>query len=761
MQANRLISGYRVSTVRLPEEPHLGELSAWHRWGVAMARHRRAVLFAWALALAVCSVLYPTLTEVLSAPDYAVDNSQSSKVEALLEQSLRGAGSELDALVFYSRDHRVTDSAYRAVVRRVLRATRSQTGVTSVIGPYGGRGVRAVISTDRRAAVARVALGGDPRTRFKNAAKLQQAIARASGGGVQAWLTGFSSFSKDLAQVETADAERAEAIGVPVALVILLVALGALAAASIPLLLAGASLLLTYGLIALLARVLNFDVFLLTIVTMIGVGIGIDYSLFIVSRFREELARCPPAPRAERRRIADAVGASIATSGRTIMYSGIIVGLSLTSLLVVPAAVCREFVIGTLITVSCTVGAALTLLPAMLAQFGTSINAGALPARLQPAEVRPDIAEGEGGWARWALAVMRRPIAVAGLLSILLIASMAPILGMRYGINVAFDSLSQTPSGKGAQVLTHSFTPGLAGPIDVVVTGAASHGSKRSNLAAARRGARLLVTDLRRDRRVADLTLTPYDGRVLLTVTPSVSVDSPAAYALVRHIRAIPTHGAHGRAGSTVLVGGWTAQAVDASNVTTGKLPEVLAITLSLALLFLLVVFRSVVLPVKAILMNLLATGATLGLTVLIFQDGHGEHLLGFISPGFVQAYLPMFLFVLLFGLSMDYEVFLIRRMQETWRGTADNRLAVASGVEHTARPISAAAAIMVAVFGSFMTADILELKQFGFALAGAVAIDATLIRLALVPALMCLFGDRNWWLPTSLGRLLPRLELD
>ena len=210
-------------------------------------------------------VLYPTLTEVLSAPDYAVDNSQSSKVEALLEQSLRGAGSELDALVFYSRDHRVTDSAYRAVVRRVLRATRSQTGVTSVIGPYGGRGVRAVISTDRRAAVARVALGGDPRTRFKNAAKLQQAIARASGGGVQAWLTGFSSFSKDLAQVETADAERAEAIGVPVALVILLVALGALAAASIPLLLAGASLLLTYGLIALLARVLNFDVFLLTI----------------------------------------------------------------------------------------------------------------------------------------------------------------------------------------------------------------------------------------------------------------------------------------------------------------------------------------------------------------------------------------------------------------------------------------------------------------------------------------------------------------
>jgi RND superfamily putative drug exporter len=726
-----------------------------------MARHRRAVLFAWVIALAVCTVLYPTLKEVLSAPDYAVDNSQSSQVEHLLERSFRGAGSEQDALVFYSRELRATDTAYRAVVARVLRTTRSQAGVTSVLGPYGRRGVRPVISRDRRAAVGQVALAGDARTRFKDAARLQKAIAGASGGGVQAWLTGFSSFGKDLAQVETLDAERAEAIGVPVALVILLVALGALGAATIPLLLAGASLLLTYGLIALLGRLLNFDVFLLTIVTMIGVGIGIDYSLFIVSRFREELARRPPTRRGERRRIADAVGASMATSGRTIMYSGVIVGLSLTSLVVVPAAVCREFVIGTLVTVVCTVGAALTLLPAMLAQLGSRINAGALPARLQPSEVRPDVAEGEGGWARWALAVMRRPIVVAGLLSILLIASMAPMLGMRYGINVAFDSISGTPSGRGAQVLAHSFSPGMVGPIDVVVTGRGPNGSSRSNLAAARRRARSLVAGLRHDRRVAGLTLTPYANGVLLTVTPSVSVDSPAAYALVRRIRTVPAQGAHARGSSSVLVGGWTAQAVDASSATTGKLPEVLAITLGLALLFLLVVFRSVVLPIKAILMNLLATGATLGLAILIFQDGHGESLLGFTSPGFIQAYLPMFLFVLLFGLSMDYEVFLIRRMQETWHETADNRLAVASGVEHTARPISAAAAIMVAVFGSFLTANILELKQFGFALAGAVAIDATLIRLALVPALMCLFGDRNWWLPSSLARVLPRVELD
>jgi RND superfamily putative drug exporter len=729
------------------------EGSAWNRWGVAMARHRGSVLLAWAVVLVICAALYPTLKGALSAPDYSVDNSQSLQVEQLLEHGLRKAGSEQDVLVFYSSKHRVTDRAYRSAVRRILRAASSQPGVVGVLGPYG-HGARADISADRRAAVAQVALGGDARERFKDAALLQTAVARADGDGVQAWLAGFSSFGKDIAQVETVDAERAEAIGIPVALGILLVALGSLGAAVIPLLSAAASMLLSYGVISLLARVFNFDVFLLTIVTMIGVGIGIDYSLFVVSRFREELARRPPMPRAERRRIADAVGASVASSGRTIMYSGIIVGLSLTSLLVVPAAIYREFVMGALVTVICTVGVGLTLLPAMLAQFASRIDVGSLPARLQPAEVRADIAEGEGGWARWALAVMRRPVTVACVLFVVLIASMAPILGLRYGLDIAFKSISQTPSGKGAAVLAHSFAPGMVGPIDVVVTGSGAPES-RASVRSARRGAHLLAAKLRHDRRVAGLALSTYAGRVLLTVTPSVSVDSPAAYALVKYIRTSSTRG------STVLVGGWTALAVDASDTVNGKLPEVLAITLGLALMFLLIVFRSVVLPIKAVLMNLLATGATLGLVVLIFQEGHGESLLGFTSPGFIQSFLPMFMFVMLFGLSMDYEVFLIRRMQETWEKTADNRLAVASGVEHTARPISAAAAIMVAVFGSFLTANILELKQFGFALAAAVAIDATLIRLALVPALMCLFGDRNWWLPAGLGRLLPRLDLD
>jgi RND superfamily putative drug exporter len=231
-------------------------------------------------------------------------------------------------------------------------------------------------------------------------------------------------------------------------------------------------------------------------------------------------------------------------------------------------------------------------------------------------------------------------------------------------------------------------------------------------------------------------------------VAPTTPVDSYASEQLVRHIRTTLVPPILAGGGLDVAVGGATAKIVDLTDITQAKVPLVLTLILVLSLLFLMVVFRSVVLPVKAVIMNLLATGATVGIVIFIFQEGHGEKLLGFTSTGFIQVYLPLSIFALLFGLSMDYEVFLIRRMRETWLQTNDNELAVATGVEHTARPISAAAAIMVAVFGSFATAGVLELKQFGLGLALAIAIDATLIRLVLVPALMRLFGARNWWLP-------------
>jgi putative drug exporter of the RND superfamily len=735
-----------------------------------VARHRRAVLAVWMVALAASAALLPSLRRVLSEPDHGIEGSQSWQVERLLESSgFRGAGSERDAIVFLSAARRADDPAYRAVVARVLRAARSHRGVQSVTSPYAERPARSQISADRHAALARLALNGDSRERFTSAGALQDAIARANGAGVHAWLTGYSPLSRDLGQTETADSERGEYIGVPLAFAVLILSLGAVGAAIVPLLLAGSGVLLTSGVIAVLGRLLNFDVFLLTVITMIGVGIGIDYSLFIVSRFREELARLPEDPRRERGRIARAVGVAMATSGRTVLYSGVIVALSLGSLLVIHAPLFREFVIGTSAVVACTLAAALTLLPATLAQLGRRINAGMLSARLQPADARFGTSGGEGGWARWALAVMRRPGTVSVVVLLLMGAAMTPVLGLRSGIALDIPALSQTPSGKAAGVLARSFSAGLTAPLEVILTGRAAsrrptvppRSPARTAAGETLVAARMLALKLRRDRRVAAVSLVAHRAGTLLTVVPAVPVDSPAAAALVRRIRTGLAQASKTRYGVDVLVGGSSALSVDASQETTGKLPLVLAITLGISLIFLLVVFRSIVLPLKAVAMNLLATGATLGLVVLIFQDGHGERLLGFSSPGFIQAYLPLCMFVLLFGLSMDYEVFLIRRMQETWRQTADNRRSVASGIEHTARPISAAAAIMVAVFGSNVTAQILEVKQFGFALAAAIAIDATLVRLVLVPALMCLLDARNWWLPERLDRFLPRLEVD
>jgi RND superfamily putative drug exporter len=592
-----------------------------------------------------------------------------------------------------------------------------------------------------------VGIAGDSRQLVERANHIQSAVDPLSRAGVKVWLTGYSPVANDITKVENEDVERAETIGVPVALLVLLLALGAAVAAVVPLAIAGSGLLLTYGVLALLATVLTFDSFLTTIVTMIGVGVGIDYALFIVSRFREELAQRAHSERAVAAdEVEDAVGAAIASSGRTVLFSGAVVALALATLVVIRAPIFREFALGAASVVICTVIVALTLLPAVLALLGDHINKGALPTRMQPRDSRLQEADGQGVWARWALAIMRRPVLAAGTIAAVLIIATTPVLKLRTGVDFGISSLSGTPSGKGEQVLARSFGAGTLAPIEIVVSGPRERGQlSRADSARAALLARELAPTGHNG--IAAVAVAAGRDAVLLTVAPTTPIDSYSSEQLVRHIRAalLPPLRA---SGLEIAVGGATAKVVDLSNETDAKFPLVLGLILALSLLFLTVVFRSVVLPIKAIAMNLLATGATVGIVIFIFQEGHGDHLLDFTGVGFIQVYLPLSIFALLFGLSMDYEVFLIRRMRETWLKTHDNELAVATGVEHTARPISAAAAIMVAVFGSFITANVLELKQFGLALALAIAIDATLIRLVLVPALMRLFGARNWWLP-------------
>jgi putative drug exporter of the RND superfamily len=723
-----------------------------YRLGVAVAHHRRAVIASWAVVLALCVVLCPSLLRALGPPSYAVEGSESQHVEQLLERRFSAIGAEDDALVFYSSSHIASDHEYRSVIVAAVGAARRQSGVRGVLGPYDPNAV-GQISSEEHAAVAVVALNGNVRQRFDRARLVQQAVRRVAGDGVHVWLTGYSPVAVDLSNVDRSDVERAEMIGIPVAFLVLLVSLGALVAAVVPLFLAGAGLLLIYGLLTVSGTMFHFDAFLVSIVTMIGLGLGIDYALFVVSRFREELVRKGPEHGTEVDTVVDAVGTAVATAGRTAVISGVIFAISLISLIVVRGPFFREIAIGAVVVVFCMLSVTLLLLPAVLAGLGSRINSGRMAVRLRPADTTTSPSGGSSG--RWARAMMRRPVLAASVAVTLLILATVPVFGLHYGLNIGVFSLSSSPSGKGESVLARDFTPGAVAPIQIVATDRSGDSLTSLSLAEVRKMAHVLE----RDPRVSGVAEHKDNGGLLLTVVPSVPVDTATATALVSYIRNKLAPPIRARQHVMVLVGGATAFGADLTAEIRAQLPLVLALVLGLSVVCLFVVFRSVAIPIKAMVMNLFSTGAAIGLLVLVFQDGHGKHLLGFTSPGYIQVYMPLLVFALLFGLSMDYEIFLVRRMQEEWRKTHDNRAAVISGVEHTARPIVAAAAIMVAVFGCFVTAELLEIKQLGFALAVAVVIDATLVRMVLVPAVMCMLGVWNWWLPDRLERILPKSE--
>jgi len=726
---------------------------------VTVARHRRSVLGVCALILIACLAAYPALQRAIGVPSYAVKNSQSARVEQLVEQLFPGLGNEDDVVAFTSTQHIASDPTYRAVITAVDRTLRPRRDVGSVVDPYDLTAVGQILSGEH-VALTLVTLRGGANQRYMNIRSLQTAVTRAVGdSGIQAWLVGLSPILKDLSDVQKTETEHAEAIGLPAAFVILLLTLGAVVAAMLPLLLAIAGLVLTYGALAALALVFHFDGLLVAVVTIIGLGIGIDYSLFIVSRFHEELTSTTTEERDESERVADAVGVALATSGRTIMFSGVVVALSMGALLAMNSEVYREIAVGAVIAVMCMLVVSMTLLPATLALLGAGIDRGALPWRRRSAVARSAAGGGRrGGWSAWALLIMRRPVLVASTVGVLLLVATVSVFHLRLGVSADVLQNPSTTSGKGERVLAQAVSPGAVSPIQVVVAGAGVRGHGNGAQVAA---ATSLNEAMERDNRVTGVVERRGGAGVLLTVIPAVPIDSTAATRLVRYIRndLAPPLEAHGRV--AVFVGGSTARAMDASDELVAKLPLLLVLILGSSLLFLLVIFRSVVLPVKAVLMNLLATGATMGLVVWVFQDAHGQQLLNFTSKGFIQVTVPVITFALLFGLSMDYEIFLIRRVREEWRKTGDNTLAVATGIERTARPITAAAAIMVVVFGSFMAAGLLELKQIGFALAAAIALDATLIRLVLVPATMRLLGERNWWLPAWLERVLPDIGVD
>ncbi|GAA1481792.1 MMPL family transporter [Gordonia sinesedis] len=713
------------------------------RWGRFVAVHRRWVIAIFVVVVAGGAASFPVLESRLSAMDFAISGAESTRAEEIINTQFADSGSEQDLVVFRSDTRTADDPEFRAITDRTLAQLRTVTGVRQIANPFERPDTQ--ISADQRVAVAIVGIDGTMAERATVAADLQKVAARHTTADIEIGATGYSPIQNDAVVTQTADVSRAELIGIPVALAVLLIALGAVVAAVLPVVVALSGMAIATGLMLALSTVTRFDALTVSIATMIGIGVGIDYAMFVVSRFREELAAAtaPGGNAPDRNAIAAACGRALATAGANVAASGIIVMISLSSLIVLRAPMFRGIVLGVAVAVTSMLLVGLIALPALLAALGTRVNRGRLPARLFPAELvtAEGHRRGESGWSRWARVVMRRPVRYGTFGIVTLIAAAAPLFAINEGLDMGTSALADMPSGRAAAALDGRFPEGAAAPITVVATG--PDGSALS--AAARAEVNDYVSRAVSDERIAAiLPAEEADGRMVIPIVAAAPFDSADALALVRWLRSE----ARSVTGADVLVGGSTATFIDLGDEMSNRLPVVIAIVLGVTLMFLVVAFRSIAVPLKAIAMNVLATGAALGITVAVFQWGIGESLLDFESPGFVQVYLPTIVFVVLFGLSMDYEVFLIGRIREYWHATGDNEKSVADGIGHTARPITAAAAIMVVVFASFITAATLELKQVGFALAVAVAIDAIIVRMILVPAFLKLLGRWNWWLP-------------
>ncbi|RJO79435.1 MMPL family transporter [Nocardia panacis] len=717
-----------------------------HRWGAFVAAHWRTVLGGWAVLLVACAVCVPVLESRLRAPDFTVDTAESAHARQVLADHFPTIGAEQDVVVFDGHGRSVRTPEYQEAVTRALTAVRTTHDVSEVLGPFDGGPIN-LIAADQSSAIAIVSLVGTETRRGAIADEITGKLRRISSSTIYIGLTGHSPQQNDQIRVGVEDTTQAEAIGLPVALLLLVLAMGALVAAAVPVGMAVAGIAGAYGLIFLLSTLLHFDTLVLAVATMIGTGVGIDYSMFLVSRFREELAHTGIEDR--RAGVRRAVAVTVDTTGRNILASGLIVMISLGALFVVRVPIFRAVAGGVAAAVAAALLISLTLLPAVLAGLGHRINAGSLPARFQPPDTRA--VRGESRWERWAATIMRRPVVFACAALGVLVLSALPLAGMKFGLDAGVQALAEQPSGRATQVIEQKFASGLLAPLQIVGTTRAD-GPLDAEQA---RRTREFFAKIGDDHRIAQVLPETVEGRAVATVILRIPFDSTDATDLVKSLRADARK--IGESDGPVLrIGGATAEYVDFGNEITDRSALVFGLVLAASFIFLIIVFRSVLLPIEAILMNMFAIAAAMGITVAIFQWGLGENILDFHSRGFVQVFLPTVVFAVLFGLSMDYEVFLIGRVKEIWDRDGDNESAVAAGLAHTARPISTAAAIMVVVFGSFVTAHVLEDKQIGFSLAVAVAIDAIVVRLILVPALMRLFGRWNWWLPSISGKRFP-----
>ena len=698
--------------------------------GRSVFRRRRVVLAA-AGVLAVVAALWGTgVFGSLAGGGFDDPDSDSARAA---EQAARAFGRhQPDVVVLYSSPTlTVDDPAFWTAAQRTLAAlpTRYVAKVTS----YWDTRAPQLVSADRHATYAVLELtGADGDARQDALEQIQDRLAAPGlttrvGGAVAVGRDGDAQVARDLA--------RAETLSLPLLLVLLVVVFGALAAAGMPLLVGGLAILGAFTTLRLLSMVTDVSVFAINLVTMLGLGLAIDYALFVVSRFREELAAQPPGPQ----RVEDALAATVATAGRTVAFSGLTVAISLAGLLWFPQMFLRSMGFGGIAAVLVAMVAALTVLPALLGVLGPRVNAGSIPRR-RHRQGRP--ASGAGGWwSRVARSVMRHPLAYLAAIVVGLVALGLPFRNVAWGGIDARALPATTESRQVSETLDRDFTHNATTAIQAVVAGADSA------------GVRGYTQRLRTVPGVtgAEVTQTAVDIS-LIAVRHDADPMSPRARRLVTDVRAVEPP-----AGSQVLVGGDTAELVDLLSSLRHTLPWMAAFVGLVTFILLFLAFGSVVLPLKAIAMNLLSLTATFGALVWIFQQGHLSGLLGFTPTGTIEATQPILMLAIVFGLSMDYEVFLLSRVREQWDRTGDNTSAVAAGLQRTGAIITSAALLLVVVIGAFSTSGVTFIKMIGVGMIIAILLDATVVRVLLVPATMRLLGRYNWWAPPPLARFWQR----
>jgi RND superfamily putative drug exporter len=737
--------------------------------GLARASSRRPwIVVAIFVALLVVSGIVASVAPLKTTTEVKMlNNPESSQADELLQESgLRGPRPAFETIIITSETTTVDDPAFQEVVTQVTDTVKSHPELVvtdSVFNYYQGvqMGIPAaenLVSEDRQTTIIPVTMAGSMDDGIEHAPEYVEVIEGITvPEGFEVLTVGDASINHEINDITEEDAVRGERIGVPLALIVLIFVLGALVAAFLPIILAIVSIFIAVAIASLVSQQWELSFIVLNMITMIGLAVGIDYSLFVIDRYRGE-RRHGLAKR-------DAIIAAGGTAMRAVFFSGMTVVLALLGLFIVPNNIFRSLSLGAIVVVVIAVLATMTLIAAVLMLLGDKIDwprKHNYDAETAAEAAREQETYHRGFWGRTTRIVMEHPwISVIGSTALLL-ALAYPLLDMKSGLTGISSLPEGTNARKGLEILQEDFSAGLVSPVEIVIDGLQSDPAVQSS-----------VTELE-----ATIAADPIFGQPtspeptwsevydtdqqvgLWAVPLTVAPDSQEAFEAIDRLRASLAVEPFTNAPADFLVTGQTAINVDFFEMKDQYTPIVFVFVLGLSFLILMLAFRSIVVPLKAIIMNLLSVGAAYGCIVLVFQKGYLVDFFGFQQVDAIEAWLPLFLFCVLFGLSMDYHVFLLSRIREHYSLTHRNAESVAVGLQATAKLITGAALIMVFVFSGFAAGRLVPLQQLGFGMAVAVALDATIIRMILVPASMELLGDRNWYLPSWL-KWLPDLRIE